>query len=50
MYIQKKTALFIVMVYTHTLVDVHMCGNIVLLCKCLGRYTHNAPERHGPEC
>lgn len=48
MYIHKEIELFIVMVYTHTLVDVHTCANIVLLCKRIGTYTRSAPECPGP--
>ena len=44
MYIHKEIQLFVVMVYTRTLVDVHTCANIVLLCKRIGTYTRSAPE------
>lgn len=47
-YIHKEIELFIVMVYTHTLVDVHTCANIVLLCKRIGTYTRSTPECPGP--
>ena len=45
--IHKEIELFIVMVYTRTLVDIHTCANIVLLCKRIGTYTCRAPERPG---